>query len=100
MNYKADWGNEMQAVRPVKMIETSILACALFALMGCETPPSAVEQDFGSSVRNTIALQTMQPGMDAPSLDGEKAEEVLNVYRADVVKPEQKRDFIQINLGQ
>ncbi|MGB5254631.1 MAG: hypothetical protein WBN68_18135, partial [Sedimenticolaceae bacterium] len=61
---------------------------------------SKVEANFGSSVRNAIALQTADPNSNAPGLDGEKAGAVLQTYRGDVAKPEKvERDLIRINLG-
>jgi type IV pilus biogenesis protein CpaD/CtpE len=69
-------------------------------IAGCATEPSKVEANFGSSVRNAIALQTADPNRDAPGLDGEKAGVVLQTYRGDVAKPERvQQDLIRINLG-
>ena len=77
-----------------------LLAAAVLFGLGCESQPTAVEANFGSSVRNAIALQTAQPGQPVPGLDGVKAEAVLEAYRGDVAKPERvERDLIQINLG-
>lgn len=78
------------------------IGLGLFALVlaGCSTEPSKVEANFGSSVRNAIALQTSDPNNDARGLDGEKAGAVLQTYRGDVAKPEKvERDLIRINLG-
>lgn len=84
-----------------KRINGCWLACVFLTLTGCETPPSAVEANFGSSVRNAIALQTAQPGQRVTGLDGVKGEVVLRTYQSDVARPEKvERDFIQINLGE
>jgi len=73
---------------------------SLFVLNGCQNNPSKIEENFGSSVRNAIALQTAQPGEVTPSMDGQKGEVVMETYRKDVAKPETvERDLIQINLG-
>ena len=77
-----------------------LLAAATLVGTGCETEPSRVEQSFGSSVRNAIALQTADPDAGAHGLDGVKAENSLKEYRGDVAKPEKvERDLIQIRLG-
>lgn len=69
-------------------------------IAGCQTTPSMVEANFGSSVRNQIALQTAAPNSEVHGMDGTKASVVLGTYRADVAKPEKvERDLIQIKLG-
>ena len=73
--------------------------CAFLVLAGCETPPTALEEDFGSSVRNTIALQTAQPGQETPALDGVKADNSFRAYQKEVAKPEASRELININVG-
>ena len=90
----------MSVLQPVNKIAKYCLPGLLFALAGCETPPSVVEQNFGSSVRNTIALQTAQPGQQTPALDGVKGEAVLRGYQADVASQKTaERELIQINVG-
>jgi hypothetical protein len=77
-----------------------MIPATLALLAGCESTPTATEQDFGSSVRNMIEMQTAQPGEEGLGLDGQKAEAVLGIYREDVAKPKNvERDIIQINLG-
>jgi hypothetical protein len=77
-----------------------LLPLSLILFTGCESTPTATEQDFGASVRNMIELQTAQPGDTGLGLDGQKAEAVLDSYRQDVGKPKDvERDIIQINLG-
>ena len=84
----------------IRLLGKCILTAAALVLAGCETPPSNVEANFGSSVRNTIVLQTADPGQGAFGLDGTKAEAVLRAYQSDVAKPEKvEREMIQINLG-
>lgn len=63
--------------------------CAVAALMaGCATDEERWETaDFGDSVRHTIALQTEYPGSAGLGLDGQKAANVMKVYREDVAKP-------------
>jgi hypothetical protein len=55
---------------------------------GCAT--SATEQDFGNSVRHTMAMQRTPPApapATEPTLDGERLESVLSVYRTMVGDP-------------
>ena len=73
---------------------------------GCATEPTAVEEDFGTSVRQMIRAQTYNPKtLENPSrepvtgVDGEYAEAVLDAYKGDVSQPEQVRNEIQINVG-
>ena len=89
----------MQVLTAETKVKWLIVACAFFALVGCETPPSAVEEDFGSSVRNTIALQTAQPGQETPALHGVKADASFRAYQKEVAKPDASRDIININVG-
>ena len=99
MNFNRLGEKTMQVLTAETKIKGPIVACAFFALVGCETPPSALEEDFGSSVRNTIALQTAQPGQETPALDGVKADASFRAYQKSVAKPESSRELIQINVG-
>jgi len=100
MNFESLGSADMKKAKHLRTFAVTLLVCPLFTLVGCETPPSVVEQNFGSSVRNAIALQTAPPSEKPSGLDGEKAEAVLEAYRGDVAKPEQaERELIQINLG-
>jgi hypothetical protein len=57
-------------------------------LTGCAT--SQTEEEFGNSVRATMAEQRMQPQPSdgtTPSGDGQRTESVLNVYRNMVGDP-------------
>ena len=89
----------MQAGIPLTMVRLPMVACALLVLAGCETPPTALEEDFGSSVRSTIALQTAQPGQETPALHGVKADASFRAYQSEVAKPEASREIININVG-
>lgn len=76
--------------------------------VGCTgTGPKKVEQDFGNSVRQMVAGQTMDretaenPDPDGPdSGDGDRLNNVLESYRGDVAKPEEVGQPIVINAGQ
>lgn len=76
------------------------LLVAIPLLGGCESTPTELERNFGSSVRNMIELQTAQPGDEGFGMDGRKAEAVLDRYRKDVATPAKvEEDIIQIHLG-
>ncbi len=48
--------------RPRAMpLATLTALAALFALSGCSSPPTALEQSLGSSVRQAVAQQTVPP---------------------------------------
>lgn len=73
-------------------------------LAGCANTPTAVESNFGASVRNMIEAQTYDPStLSAPSTDviesgdGQRLEAVLDAYRTDVAKPESIGQDIVIN---
>ncbi|MEH6824760.1 MAG: hypothetical protein V7629_12720 [Motiliproteus sp.] len=90
----------MYLVTIVKQTALYIIPLAIPLLAGCQTPPSALEQNFGSSVRNMIQLQTAQSAERGSGIDGQKAEAVLGAYRADVAKPKSvEQGIIQIRLG-
>ena len=71
-----------------KLVPTVFALAPLFLLAACVTDPTADNIRFGESVRHMITLQTADPQSGAAGLDGEKAEEVIRAYRADVAKPE------------
>jgi type IV pilus biogenesis protein CpaD/CtpE len=80
---------------------------ALVAAPGCATQESAVEADFGNSVREMIRAQTYDPStLDQPSrvpvtgIDGEHAGYVLDTYRTDLGKPATITQQIQINVSE
>jgi len=79
-----------------------LLAAMVSLLLGCESVPekTALEQNFGSSVRAMIVNQTTDPDSNAPGLNGQKVEAVLGIYETDVAKPKKvEQDIIQIKLG-
>jgi hypothetical protein len=67
---------------------------------GCESTPTALERNFGSSVRNMIELQTAQPGYQGDGMSGQKSEAVWRAYRGEVADPKKvEQSIIQIQLG-
>jgi hypothetical protein len=69
-------------------------------LAGCETTPTALEQNFGSSVRKMLEQQTAPPGYKGFGMDGEKSQVLLKSYRQDVAKPQNvEKSILQIKLG-
>jgi len=91
-------------------IHNILAALGIAALVaGCAntTPkPTAVESNFGNSVRNMIEAQTYDPStLSSPSTDviesgdGQRLEAVLDAYRTDVAKPESVGQSIDVNLA-
>ena len=56
------------------------LLIAAVLLASC-AEPTVLDPPFGNSVRHMIALQTTDPSLDAPGLDGQKAINTLEAYR-------------------
>jgi hypothetical protein len=79
-----------------------VLLLASFTLLaGCESTPTALERNFGSSVRNMLELQSAHPRHKGFGMDGRKSERVLEAYREDVAEPQKvEENLIQIQLGQ
>lgn len=76
------------------------IAIALL-LGGCTGAPRHLDDSFGSSVRATIAAQTLNPsaGDDTTpvrSMDGQKAAGTLEAYRKDVQKKTEIHNVIHI----
>jgi hypothetical protein len=70
-------------------------------LLGCESTPTAVERNFGASVRNMIEQQTAQPGYQGAGMDGQKSQALWRSYRGDVADPKQvDQRIIQIQMSQ
>lgn len=77
------------------------------AISGCAgTGPKNVERDYGNSVRQMIAGQTLDPSTAAKpdpdpvdSGDGERLNNVLETYQSDVAKPEEVGQPIVISVG-
>lgn len=88
------------------MKKTSIsfgMIVVVAALAGCASP-SAVEQNFGASVREMQTNQrylppdaVIRPQGHRP-LDPGKAGAILETYRGDVAKPEEVADDIRIRM--
>ena len=79
-----------------------LLAAMVSLLLGCETVPekTALEQNFGSSVRTMIEMQTAKPDDKTHGLHGQKGEAVQDIYVKDVAKPKKvEQDIIRIRLG-
>lgn len=78
------------------------LTLAVTLMTAC-TSPSAVESDFGNSVRHMRQAQTLNPGTPSretlETTDGDRLSAVLDVYRGDVARPESIRESIVIDAG-
>ena len=59
----------------------------LLILSGCATDNDLAVNDFGTTVRHTIAIQTANPSANGQGLDGQKAALAFSEYRKDVAKP-------------
>ena len=62
----------------MKFLLFLLIATGLIA--GC-AEPTVLDPPFGESVRHMIAIQTTDPSLDAPGLDGYKAIRGLEIYR-------------------
>jgi hypothetical protein len=89
----------MRAFSSLNAMAKLAAICASVLMLGCETPPTALERDFGVSVRSTIALQTAQPGQETPALDGVKAETSFRKYQGAVAEPSPEAVLINIDTG-
>lgn len=74
-----------------------VLALAL--VTGCIPQRSAVQEDFGVSVRAMTAAATGPRRGPLPALDGEKARNALKVYRENVSKPEKVNEHVIFRVG-
>ena len=87
----------------IKCLNVIWILCfaALAAILaGCQTAPSKVEENFGTSVRHMIAVQTEPSAQTGYGLDGNKAELLLERYRTDAAEPESVEDSSgQIEFG-
>jgi len=93
-------------MRITQMANKSRLGAILFTLVaigGCETSPTATEADFGNSVRSMVRNQTVNPdpadAVPVESGDGVRTRNGLEVYRADVARPEQVKKDLIIDVG-
>lgn len=77
------------------MMRVTLLALASLSLpliAGCETQPrQAISPGFGNAVQHNIAVQLVNPDpppvTEPSSLDGQRAADALERYRADEVIP-------------
>jgi type IV pilus biogenesis protein CpaD/CtpE len=86
------------------MIMNKITAVIVLVVLlgGCTSEPKHLDSKFGSSVRSTIAAQTLNPsaGDDATpirSMDGQKAAGTLEAYRKDVQRKIQVHDVVNMS---
>jgi hypothetical protein len=71
--------------------------------LGCSTTdPDTIDRDFGNSVRRMVEAQKVYPGYTQPQtagMDGPRAQNVLEAYRADVAKPQKVEQPVQVIIG-
>lgn len=92
----------MNNIELFKLPFTLFLIAMVSILLGCTTAPekTALEQNFGTSVRTMIEMQSAKPDDKASGLNGQKGEAVLGIYEKDVAKPKKvEQDIIRIDLG-
>jgi hypothetical protein len=84
---------------------TKLLGFALAAVLsGCTTPPSGVDQQFGSAVRNCIAQQTLNPAASTTThamsvMDGQVAKSAIDRYQKSFQAPPAPTNVLNIGLG-
>lgn len=88
----------MQVLR--LLINGLMIAIMLTAIAGCSSQKSAVEADFGKSVRSMIQAQTLNPQEallpDPEAIDhgnGERLNNVMEAYKSDVSTPPDTQQF-------
>ena len=80
-----------------------LLALAVAPILGGCTAYPTTEVDFGNSVRSMIRNQRVVAGAVDTSpveqTDGERAGNVLEIYRQDVSRPDEVEQPLVINVG-
>ena len=83
--------------------KTFYLTSLLVLMSGCAEQPTLTEQNFGKSVRQMVSAQKYQQTINpnpVEGIDGQQAEEVMQIYRTSVAKPQQVQRDVQINVGE
>ena len=84
---------------------TATAGCVWLALIlqGCSTTdPDTIDRDFGGSVRRMVEAQKVYPEYgprQAATMDGAKAQKVLEAYREDIAKPQKTEQPLQVIIG-
>jgi len=92
----------MNVIQKALLFTTAAIAIGLAG--GCASH-SALENDFGKSVRHMTRSQTLNPAPVSPAEsstvdgDGDRLMNVLDAYREDVSKPEDVSQDIVVNVG-
>jgi len=68
-------------IAAITRLSFTLLAVTGF-LIGCAREPTVLDPPFGQSVRQMIAVQTADPSSSSYGLDGTKAINALEAYRA------------------
>ena len=78
-----------------------LIATAAAMMAGCVAEPVSLADDFGSAVRNNIAVQTINPAGvgddDSDSIDGQTAAQAIERYRRD--PDEASTQSLILNVG-
>jgi type IV pilus biogenesis protein CpaD/CtpE len=92
----------MDMLRTFRIIAVS---GSLFAVAGCASGPSTVENDFGNSVRHMTQAQVANPAapVDNDPIDhgdGPRINAAIDVYRKSVSDPKEIKQDIVIGVDQ
>lgn len=73
-------------------------------LSGCATPPSRIDQQFGSAVRNSMTQQTLNPAASSETrplavTDGQVAKAAIDRYQKSFQAPPAPTNVLNIGLG-
>jgi len=87
----------------IKFLRAVALSGCLFALAGCATGPTTVENDFGDSVRQMTQAQTANPAAPVDNNpidhgDGPRINATVEAYRKGVSDPKETRKDIVIGV--
>ena len=89
----------------IKVIRAVALSGCLFAVAGCATGPTVVENDFGDSVRQMTQAQTANPAAPVDNdpidhSDGPRINAAVEAYRKGVSDPKETKQAITIGVDQ
>lgn len=92
----------MDIIRTLRVVA---ITGSLFAAAGCASGPSAVENDFGNSVRHMTQAQIANPSAPTDNDpidhgDGPRINAALEVYRKSVSDPKDIKQDITIGVDQ
>ncbi len=84
-------------MKAISFYKAALAAAVLPVITGCVVYPE--RDDFGQAVRHMQEVQSATAESKAAPQDGQRAQRVLQQYRADVAKPKEIKNEITINVG-